>query len=229
MPCSLTSLSEKIGYTFNDKALLLRAVTHRSFSTKSNYERLEFFGDSILNFVISEALCRQFPGATEGQLSRLRASLVKGKTLANVAREIDLSEHLVMSPAEMKRGGYKRDSVLADSFEAIIGAIYKDSGMPQCQAFIMEWFRERLEKLCLDSMNKDPKTQLQEFVQKCKMALPEYHIVSTEGEAHNQIFNVRCDVKDKEWSTKGRGETRRKAEQLAAKAMMDRFNQALPD
>lgn len=228
MACSLSSLCEKIGYSFNDKALLLRAVTHRSFSSKSNYERMEFFGDSILNFIISEALCKQFPSASEGQLSRLRSSLVKGKTLAKIAREIDLSEHLVMSPPEMKRGGFKRDSVLADSFEAIIGAIYKDSGMPECHTFVMRWYASRLEELSLDDLGKDAKTQLQEFVQKSKMALPEYHVTSTEGQAHNQIFNVRCDVKDKEWSTEGRGESRRKAEQMAAKAMIEKFNQSLP-
>lgn len=216
MKANLNELSKKLGYTFTDINQLKLALTHRSFGG-SNNERLEFLGDSIVNFVIAEALYHRFTEAREGQLSRLRARLVKGLTLAEVAREFDLGDYLQLGSGELKSGGYRRDSILADAMEAVIGAIYIDAGMDVVRERILDWYKDRLTKLNLNDTQKDPKTLLQEYLQSRQQSLPKYEVISVEGEAHDQTFTVECQVvllKDK---TLGIGSSRRNAEQQAAK------------
>lgn len=210
----LEKLSARIGYRFNDTALLELALTHRSKSAKNN-ERLEFLGDSILNFTIAEALFHQFPDEKEGVLSRLRASLVKGDTLAEVAREFDLGDFLLLGGGELKSGGFRRDSILADAVEAIIGAIYLDSGMPDASARILAWFSQRLKDITTESL-KDPKTRLQEHQQARKSRLPVYSVINTEGPDNERIFTVECSVPELDDAVVATGPSRRIAEQSAA-------------
>ncbi len=191
-------------------------MTHRSVGGGNN-ERLEFLGDSIVNFVIGEALFERFPAAREGQLSRLRAGLVKGQTLAVVAKEFDLGECLRLGSGEMKSGGHRRESILADALEAVIGAIYLDAGMDVARSRVLAWFETRLDAIDLHNTQKDPKTRLQEFLQSRQQALPRYEVTSVEGEAHAQTFSVECHVAMLgEAPTIGEGTSRRLAEQQAA-------------
>lgn len=190
-------------------------MTHRSFGGQNN-ERLEFLGDSIVNFVIAEALFRRFPEAREGQLSRLRAQLVKGQTLAELAREFELGECLRLGSGEMKSGGHRRDSILADAVEAVIGAIYLDAGMDVTKARVLSWYATRLESIDLQDTQKDPKTRLQEFLQSRQSPLPRYDVLSVEGEAHAQTFTIECRVEMLKTPTVGVGPSRRHAEQQAA-------------
>lgn len=190
-------------------------MTHRSFGGRNN-ERLEFLGDSIVNFVIAEALYERFPEAREGQLSRLRARLVRGQTLAELAREMAFGECLRLGSGEMKSGGHRRDSILADAVEAVLGAIYLDAGMDVARARVLAWYAERLEAIDLQDTQKDPKTRLQEFLQSRQVPLPRYEVVSVEGEAHDQTFTVECHVELLASHTLGRGSSRRHAEQQAA-------------
>lgn len=190
-------------------------MTHRSYGGMNN-ERLEFLGDSIVNFVIAEALFQQFPEAREGQLSRLRARLVKGQTLAELAREMQAGECLRLGSGEMKSGGHRRDSILADTVEAVIGAIYLDAGMEAVRERVLDWFAGRLEAISLKDTQKDPKTRLQEFLQSRQEALPHYEVVSVEGEAHEQTFTVVCQVALLDELPQGVGSSRRHAEQQAA-------------
>jgi len=212
---TLNAFSRRLGHDFGDDSLLELAMTHRSFGGQNN-ERLEFLGDSIVNFVIAEALFRRFPEAREGQLSRLRARLVKGQTLAELAREMGFGEHLRLGSGEMKSGGHRRESILADAVEAIIGAIYLDAGMEAVRARILSWYATRLEEISLQDTQKDPKTRLQEFLQSRQVPLPRYEVVSVEGEAHAQTFTVECHVELLEKHTTGIGSSRRHAEQQAA-------------
>lgn len=207
--------SRRIGYTFRDPQLLTLALTHRSYGGQNN-ERLEFLGDSIVNFVIGEALFQRFPEAREGQLSRLRAGLVKGQTLAELAREFSLGEFLRLGSGEMKSGGYRRDSILADALEAVIGAIYLDAGMDIVKTRVLSWYAARLEAIDLQDTQKDPKTRLQEFLQSRQSGLPRYEVTSVEGEAHAQTFTVECHVAMLAEHTLGAGTSRRYAEQEAA-------------
>ncbi len=209
-------LSRRLGYAFNDPSLLELALTHRSCGKRNN-ERLEFLGDSIVNFVIADALFQQFPQAREGQLSRLRARLVKGETLAEIARELNLGDYLRLGSGELKSGGFRRDSILADATEAVIGAIYLDSDLETCRGFIHRWFRERLEELDLNESLKDAKTRLQEHLQSRRLALPEYELVAVDGEAHSQTFFIRCHVAGLSVASEGEGNSRRQAEQEAAR------------
>ncbi len=211
-----SELSRRIGHSFTDEALFELALTHRSCGKKNN-ERLEFLGDSILNFVIADDLFERFPKAKEGELSRLRARMVKGVTLSEVARELGLGDYLRLGSGELKSGGYRRDSILADAVEAIIGAIYLDSNMDTARGFILSWFKERLEKLDLNESMKDSKTRLQEFLQSRRLALPEYELMNVEGEAHAQTFYIDCRVDGLKKVAKGIGNSRRQAEQEAAK------------
>lgn len=211
-----SELSRRIGHSFTDEALFELALTHRSCGKKNN-ERLEFLGDSILNFVIADDLFERFPKAKEGELSRLRARMVKGVTLSEVARELGLGDYLRLGSGELKSGGYRRDSILADAVEAIIGAIYLDSDMDTARGFILSWFKERLEKLDLNESMKDSKTRLQEFLQSRRLALPEYELMNVEGEAHAQTFYIDCRVDGLKKVAKGIGNSRRQAEQEAAK------------
>ncbi|MCW8885386.1 MAG: ribonuclease III [Motiliproteus sp.] len=211
----LNRLSRALGYQFNDQQLMELALTHRSCGNRNN-ERLEFLGDSILDFVIADALFQQFPKAKEGQLSRLRARLVKGVTLAEVAREMALGEYLRLGSGELKSGGFNRDSILADAVEALIGAIYLDGGEGCSRERVLAWYDSRLKGLSLDDTQKDPKTRLQEFLQSRHSDLPNYQLVKVEGEAHSQTFYIRCEVSMLDDTTEGQGRSRRLAEQKAA-------------
>ncbi len=216
MSKSNKALERRIGYSFNDESLLTLALTHRSVGSKNN-ERLEFLGDSILNFVIAEDLFRRFPNAREGQLSRLRAQLVKGVTLAEIAKEFGLGDYLLLGSGELKSGGFRRESILADAVESIIGAIFNDVGFDACKERILHWYHDRLEGLSLQDTKKDPKTRLQEFLQSRQQALPQYDVVSVQGEAHAQTFFVECQIDMLKQKTEGKGSSRRVAEQQAAR------------
>ncbi|MDX5376190.1 MAG: ribonuclease III [Halomonas sp.] len=224
MSRSLTAFSRRIGHSFRDDSLLELAVTHRSFGGQNN-ERLEFLGDSIVNFVIAEALYERFPQAREGQLSRLRARLVRGQTLAELAREMAFGECLRLGSGEMKSGGHRRDSILADAVEAVLGAIYLDAGMDVARARVLAWYAERLEAIDLQDTQKDPKTRLQEFLQSRQSPLPRYEVVSVEGEAHDQTFTVECHVELLDSHTLGTGSSRRHAEQQAAELALLQLEQ----
>lgn len=221
----LSDLSRRLGYQFQHQELGELALTHRSCGKKNN-ERLEFLGDSIVNFVIADALYERFGEAREGQLSRLRARLVKGETLAAVARELALGDYLRLGPGELKSGGYRRDSILADAVEALIGAIYLDSDLATVRRFILDWFAERLANLDLDEVLKDAKTRLQEYLQSQRLPLPNYDLVNVEGEAHAQVFYIHCHIEPLQTPSEGVGSSRRQAEQQAAKAALVRLEQA---
>jgi len=214
------ALCRRIGYAFKDPHLLILALTHRSVSGSQNNERLEFLGDSILNFLIAEALYEKFEHAKEGKLSRLRAKLVKEETLARLARKFELGDCLVLGSGELKSGGFRRDSILSDALEAIIGAIYHDGGMDICKNVVLVWFDSFLENISMDDHQKDPKTRLQELLQSKREALPVYQVESVEGEAHNQIFVVSCRVEGLSTVAVGKGGSRRQAEQLAAEKIL---------
>ncbi len=224
-PAAIARLSKKIGYTFKEPTLLIQALTHRSAKGAHN-ERLEFLGDSILGFVIAETLFKKFPKHAEGDLTRMRSSLVKGVTLAEVGRGFDLGQHLILGPGELKSGGHRRDSILEDAIEAIIGAVYLDSDLPTCKALILNWFEKRLVDIKPGNEQKDPKTRLQEYLQGRKIPLPQYEVINTTGQSHNQQFTVRCttSVLEKEVITKG--SSRRKAEQSAALQVLTLIEQA---
>jgi ribonuclease-3 len=217
-------LSRALGYRFDDPQLLQAAVTHRSAGSHNN-ERLEFLGDAVLGYIVAEWLFEQFPKATEGQLSRLRASLVKRATLAEIARQLNLGDYLLLGSGELKSGGFRRDSILADAMEAILGAIVLDSdnGLEQCRACIRRLFASKVGELSPGEELKDPKTRLQELLQSRKLDLPVYDVVEVTGKAHHQRFAVECRVEAMQQCARGEGGSRRRAEQAAAKAMLDQL------
>ena len=217
-----TELCRRLSYVFLDPALLERALTHRSHSSK-HYERLEFLGDSVLNFAVSTDLYARFPDLAEGELTRLRASLVKQETLAQLARELALGDSLMLGGGELKSGGFDRDSILADSLEAVFGAVYVDSGIEKAQALILRLFRPHLERLDPHAVPKDPKTQLQEYLQKQALPTPVYSVLEASGDPHNQTFVVECQMPELSLSTRGEGSTRRAAEQHAAREALERL------
>lgn len=180
-----------------------------------NNERLEFLGDAVLSFVIGASLFHKFPKASEGQLTRLRSNLVKGETLAEIASQLELGQYLRLGTGELRSGGWRRNSTLADALEAIVGAIYLDSDLETCQSVVLAWFAARIDSLSIAGLEKDPKTRLQEYLQACQQPLPEYQIISTLGPAHKQKFEVLCQVTGLEHII-GSGDSRRKAEQEAA-------------
>jgi ribonuclease-3 len=212
----LDRLQTELGYRFRDSALLQEALTHRSAGSRNN-ERLEFLGDGVLNFVIGAELFERFPSASEGDLSRLRASLVKGDQLARLARQMELGDYLTLGSGELKSGGFRRASILADALEAIMGAVYRDGGFAAAAALILDLYRDALDSVHEAGAIKDPKTRLQELLQSRKLPLPEYAIVSVSGESHNQSFTVACRVTGLETEALGQGASRRKAEQDAAR------------
>lgn len=222
MIASLDKLTRDLEYRFSDEQLLETALTHRSV-TQHNNERLEFLGDAVLGMVIAEELFKRFPEASEGELSRLRASLVKGETLAEVARTLELGEVIRLGPGELKSGGFRRKSILADAFEAILGAIYLDSGFDSCRHIILKHFSSRLDKASPETAQKDPKTRLQEHLQASQQALPEYEVVDIAGEAHAQTFTVECQVEGIP-AVRAEGSSRRKAEQAAAEMILETMN-----
>ncbi|QCI24337.1 ribonuclease III [Buchnera aphidicola (Muscaphis stroyani)] len=209
-------IQKVLGYTFTHKNLLKQALTHRSANSKHN-ERLEFLGDSILSFVIANALYHNFPYVDEGDMSRMRATLVRGNTLAEIAYEFDLGEYLKLGQGELKSGGFRRESILANTIEALIGSIYLDSNIKTVEELILKWYEKRLEKISPGDTQKDPKTRLQEHLQSKHLPLPTYFIVEIYGEAHNQLFTIHCKVSIIPVYLIGTGTSRRKAEQNAAK------------
>ncbi|TLU59921.1 ribonuclease III [Thalassotalea litorea] len=219
----LQKLSNRIGYQFNDPELLAQALTHRSAKGLNN-ERLEFLGDSILGYIIANELYRRFPEASEGELTRMRSSLVRGATLAEIARDFDLGDYLQMGPGELKSGGFRRESILEDATEAIIGAVYLDSDLSQCQALVNQWFSQRLEAIQPGKAQKDPKTRLQEYLQGRRQPLPTYDVINTTGQSHNQEFTVSCVVTGIDQEIVSKGTSRRKAEQAAAQQALELLN-----
>ncbi|MCJ8269698.1 MAG: ribonuclease III [Psychrosphaera sp.] len=214
MKLSVDKLYKRIDYQFNDPKHLDLALTHRSAKGEHN-ERLEFLGDSILSIVIADALYHQFPKSQEGDLSRMRSTLVRGQTLAEIAIDFKLGEFLRLGPGELKSGGFRRESILADSVEAIIGAVYLDSDMECCRVVVLNWYDSRLKAIQPGVGQKDPKTQFQEYLQGRKLPLPIYSVIATKGQAHNQEFTISCLVDGyKEFIAKGT--SRRKAEQKVA-------------
>lgn len=222
----VTILMQKLGYQFNNVELLEAALTHRSMHSINN-ERLEFLGDGLLNFLVAVELYRTCKQANEGDLSRLRASLVKGETLAQLAKELDLGQYLRLGTGEVRSGGRLRQSMLADAVEAVLGAIYLDSGIEQCQACIVKWYGERIAQAATRTNLKDPKTALQELLQAKKQNLPVYVISSRQGKSHEQIFEVQCRVAALNLITQASGDSRRKAEQTAAQIMLEKLQEKM--
>lgn len=220
----LLALAKSLGYQFKDLGLLSLALTHRSLGAKNN-ERLEFLGDSLVNFMVADVLFHQFTKLPEGDLSRIRAHLVKGETLAELGREYDLSLYLSLGPGELKSGGFRRDSIIADAMEAIIAAIYKDGGLDACRDFVSRLYAKRLEALDPDKVGKDPKTRLQEWLQAQQEPLPEYSIISVNGAAHAQNFTVACYVARLNTKFEATDTSRRKAEQKAAEFALEALGQ----
>lgn len=222
MTIALEKLQRVLGYQYQDTALLQQALTHRSASGKHN-ERLEFLGDSVLGFIISGALYKQFPDVPEGDLSRMRATLVKGLTLAELAREFELSDSLILGPGELKSGGFRRESILADTVEALIGAMYLDSEIETTRERVLSWYESRLRAIEPGIGQKDAKTQLQEWLQGRKQELPVYQVAVVKGEAHNQEFTVHCLIASLSEPVIGKGSSRRKAEQESAQKALEQL------
>ena len=212
-------LSQSIGYDFKDRGLADRALTHRSAGSNNN-ERQEFLGDAILGFIIADALYHRFPTADEGQLSRLRAGLVKRETLAEIARRLELGKYLVLGPGELRSGGHARDSTLADALEALFAAIYQDGGYPAARRVVRALFDSHIEAVSAEGSEKDPKTRLQELLQSRRLPLPNYQVIEVSGEQHQQRFVVSCTVEGSNDRTRGRGTSRRRAEQDAADKLL---------
>lgn len=219
---NLDKLQRKLNYQFNNLNLLEKALTHRSYHANNN-ERLEFIGDSILNFVIAAALFKRFDKLTEGELTRVRAQLVNQDCLAGLAFELNLSEQMRLGEGELKSGGFRRPSILADALEAIFGAIYLDSDILQAQSVILMIYANLLENINPKELAKDAKSFLQEKTQAQKLGVPQYNVLQIEGEAHQQTFYVECLISDLKIRTTGVGSSRRQAEQNAAKAALEQI------
>ena len=237
----LTALFYQMGYQFDNVNLPIMALMHRSFDSEHNYERLEFLGDALLGVIIAEALFLRYPDYNEGRLSRLRASLVREETLVIIAKQLNLSDYLILGVGERKGGGRQRASILADSVEALIGAIYLDSqNFDIAKACVLAWFEDLFEKVKEQKVLKDAKSRLQELLQAHQLALPRYEVTETIGNAPNQIFVVSCQV-DIVFDNKtakpiaptqalvtAQGESRRIAEQRCAEAMLTKISDLLP-
>jgi len=212
-------LEKLIHYKFNNISLLKEALTHRSAGSGNN-ERLEFLGDSILNFVIAAELYKCYPASSEGDLSRLRASLVNKEGLYLVSQDLKLGDYLILGSGELKSGGHRRNSILADTVEAILGAVYMDGHFESCHALILQLYKHQLKNIPDADSLKDPKTRLQELLQSRKLGLPEYNVIEVMGKAHNQQFTVSCEIDKLKLQTQGKASNRRKAEQQAADAII---------
>ncbi|MCG6937210.1 MAG: ribonuclease III [Gammaproteobacteria bacterium] len=206
---------KKLGYSFNNIELLNEALTHRSYAATNN-ERLEFLGDGILNFVIAHELYKLYPDVQEGDLSRLRANLVNRESLATIANQLNLGEVIKLGSGELKSGGFRRPSILADAVESVLGAVYCDGGFDACRELIVRLYADRLASPPDLQSLKDPKTQLQELLQARRFELPDYEVVDVTGHAHAQIFHVTCSIEKMNIKVTGEGKSRRKAEQKAA-------------
>ena len=208
-------LTKHLPYKFVETNLLTQALTHRSYSAQNN-ERLEYLGDGALNFIIANQLYQRFPALDEGDLSRLRAQLVKEATISEIALSLDLGDALKLGEGELKSAGWRRPSILADALEAIIGAVYLDGGFAAAEALVLHLYAEKLNTIDPKVIDKDPKSLLQELLQGKKVAVPEYAVVHTGGEAHAQVFIVECFIQKMDIRTVGEGTSRRIAEQKAA-------------
>ena len=218
-------IRDALGYEFRNEELLGRALTHRSFSRDHN-ERLEFLGDALLGMLIADALFVRFPQAAESDLTRLRSSLVNKDTLAHLARQLDLGMHIRFGMGEHKSGGWRKKSLLSNTLEALIGAVYLDSDLEGCRMFILSLYASLLDKLTAENIPKDPKSELQEYLQARKKSLPVYQVVAEEGKAHNKLFTVECCVDGVAGPVVAQGRNKRDAEQLAAKMALQTI---LPD
>lgn len=213
-------LESALGYRFADPGLLRTALTHRSHSSPHN-ERLEFIGDSVLNCVVALELYRRFPALAEGEMSRLRANLVRQETLHQIADALALGDCLRLGEGELKSGGHRRPSILADAVEAIIGAVQLDGGFAAAQTFVTRLYESRLTAIVPGQQIKDPKTRLQEYLQARRLSLPQYRLMDTSGEAHAQNFRVACEIGALRLKTEGSGQSRRAAEQMAAERALE--------
>lgn len=219
MKHALAALQQRLGHVFRDPALLQRALTHRSFGAEHN-ERLEFLGDAVLSLAVSSMLYRHFDGSPEGDLTRVRAHLVREDSLHRLALALQLPEVLRLSEGEARGGGAHRASILADAAEALLGAVYLDAGFDAAQAVVQRVLGEQIADIDADSFGKDPKTELQEWLQARRVAVPQYRILATRGLAHAQIFEVECAVPALQRSERGEGRSRRTAEQQAARRLL---------
>ena len=224
MSFNLERLQKKLGVKFNKPNLLEQALTHRSIGN-SNNERLEFLGDSILGFVVADKIYQKFPEADEGIMSRLRANIGNGDSLADVAASLRLGEELLLGPGELKSGGRNRSSILSDAVEAIIGAIYKDDSLQAAQAWIEMHFANKLNALSTQAAIKDPKTRLQEYLQSRGEQVPDYKLMSTTGLDHNQLFTVECCVAIINQTFTASASSRKKAEQKSAHKVLEKLNE----
>ena len=216
----MKKLQKNISYQFSDIELLSKALTHRSVS-KQNNERLEFLGDSVLGSIISEELYSRHSNIDEGQLSRLRSHLVRGNTLANLAKKLDISENLKLGQGELKSGGFRRESILADTFEAILGAIFLDSDYLTVKKVVLNLFSDLLNEVKSEESLKDFKTQLQEMLQKKGYDLPKYELIQTKGKDHNAVFYVSCHVEALKIKVEKNAKSIKRAEQACAKSILE--------
>jgi ribonuclease-3 len=212
-------LQERLNYSFKDESVLILALSHRSCGS-SNNERLEFLGDAILGLSVTDILYRKFPKAREGELSRMRSQIVRAESLAGVAKQLELGSELLLGPGEMKSGGHRRDSILGDAVEALIGAVYVDTGLAAAQSCIALWFDELLAAASEADSIRDAKTSLQEWLQKRGKPVPEYTLVNTGGEAHSRLFTVSCKIAAVEKEISAVASSVRKAEQMVAAQLL---------
>jgi ribonuclease-3 len=219
----ITRLETCLDYHFNNKSFLEEALTHRSIGQVNN-ERLEYLGDALLGFIIAEALYKLYPDTSEGELTRLRSVLVKGDTLAELARQLDLGNYIKLGTSELKSGGWRRKSILANALEALIGAIYLDSSLESCRKTVLTLYQDLLRLHTPDNLIKDPKTRLQELLQSRQLPLPEYTIIKEKGEAHQKIFTVRCNIPEVDISVQSDGRSKRNAEQSAAQVALEQLD-----
>ena len=219
-PQSQSKLENELGHTFRNKSILISALTHRSLG-KDNNERLEYLGDALLGFIIAEILYTLYPNASEGELTRLRSTLVKGDTLAKIARHLELGEYIKLGSSELKSGGWRRKSILANTMEAIIGAIYLDAGLEACKNTVLRLFENNLENCSPENLVKDPKTRLQEFLQSQQKNLPVYNVILERGDAHDRVFTVQCSIPEIKLCVEAEGRSKRNAEQAAAQQALD--------
>lgn len=222
---TLKDLCKRLGYEFRDIALLETALTHRSYDVHHN-ERLEFLGDSVLSLVLTEYLFTAYPNMAEGELSRLRSNLVNSDTLARLAKEMFLNDHIKMGLGELHSGGQQRTSILADAVEALIGAVYLDAGLAICKDRVLTWWAQEIAHIAACGVQKDPKTLLQEYAQGHKLPLPKYTVLTTAGKNHVREYQVECKVPFLDLSALGRGTSKRRAEQDAAQHLLILLGQA---
>jgi len=216
---NITQLQRRLGYVFDDPALLSLALSHRSFAGANN-ERMEFLGDAILGLVVTDYLYQQFPDAREGELSRMRSHIVRGESLAEVAKQLELGSDILLGPGEMKSGGHRRDSILGDTVEALLGAVYLDKGIDAARDRIYDWFKSLFDSCLEVKPLKDSKTTLQEWLQQRGKSLPDYKLVDTGGEAHSRLFTVSCKIDAVGEEMTAIATSRRRAEQMVAEQLL---------